>query len=195
MRLDARCVAVEAPPRADGGWDIKAPSSPACGRHIDGEGEMRAYLHGLGTGVRRARIVTATAAIVLGSALTGVVVSAVGPPSPAPQPGKQLWSAVSDKLPATRNGARAAVRPARLDAFTLDRAGLEALLAGAPARGAAEPKAADGGLVVSLPDPKGGFQRFSLGKSDVMAPGLAVKHPEIATFSGVGLDDPDATIH
>ena len=51
------------------------------------------------------------------------------------------------------------------------------------------------GIVVSLPDPKGGFQRFLLGKSNIMAPGLQLKHPEIATFSGRGIDDPKATIH
>ena len=28
-----------------------------------------------------------------------------------------------------------------------------------------------------------------------MAPGLQLKHPEIATFSGRGIDDPKATIH
>ena len=43
----------------------------------------------------------------------------------------------------------------------------------------------------SLPDPKGGFQRFLLGKSNIMAPGLQAKHPDIATFSGRGIDDPN----
>ena len=28
-----------------------------------------------------------------------------------------------------------------------------------------------------------------------MAPGLQLKHPDIATFSGRGIDDPTATIH
>src|SRR5262249_42443597 len=50
------------------------------------------------------------------------------------------------------------------------------------------------GVVVSLPDPKGGFQRFSLSRSNIMAPGLAARHPEIATFYGKGIDDRDATI-
>ena len=79
---------------------------------------MRAYLQVLGLRtVRGSRIVTATAAVVVGAALTGTVVSAVGPVGGGPQPGKHLWSAVSDALPAVRNGTRAEVRPARLDAL------------------------------------------------------------------------------
>ena len=47
-----------------------------------------------------------------------------------------------------------------------------------------------GPVVVSLPAPNGAFQRFELQRSELMAPGLAQEHPEIATFSGGGLDDP-----
>ena len=50
------------------------------------------------------------------------------------------------------------------------------------------------GLVVSLPAPGGGFQRFALELSPVMEPALARRHPTIKTFAGRGLDDPNATI-
>jgi hypothetical protein len=48
--------------------------------------------------------------------------------------------------------------------------------------------------VVSLPGPDGRFQRFALARSAIMSPGLARRHPEIRTYSGVGIDDPAATI-
>ena len=48
-------------------------------------------------------------------------------------------------------------------------------------------------VIVSLPAPNGGFQRFALTHSPVMAPGLAAKHPEIRTYTGSGIDDPTAT--
>ena len=145
--------------------------------------------------VRGRRIATAIAALVLGGALAGMVFSAAGRRQ-ADRAGQGLWSAVSDKLPATHDGAKADVRPTKLDAFKLDKAGLQALLAvGAGGDGHGPESMQKTGVVVSLPDPKGGFQRFLLGKSDIMAPGLAAKHPEIATFSGRGIDDPKATIH
>ena len=49
-------------------------------------------------------------------------------------------------------------------------------------------------LVVSLPAPEGGFQRFAVHESPVMEPGLAARHPEIKTYSGQGVDSPASTI-
>jgi hypothetical protein len=104
------------------------------------------------------------------------------------KPGNEHWHALGTKLPASPSGAKADVQLTAAEAVTLDRDGLASMLAGArPAGGPA--------LVVSLPDPSGSFQRFSVHTSDLMAPGLADKHPEISTYSGVGLDDPTATIH
>src|SRR4051812_17288097 len=64
----------------------------------------------------------------------------------------------------------------------------------APRAGGASPTKRGAGVVLSLPDPDGTFQRFVVHRSRVMAPGLAAKHPEIQTYSGVGIDDPAATI-
>ena len=49
-------------------------------------------------------------------------------------------------------------------------------------------------MIVSLPAPNGHFERFALTKSQIMAPGLARKHPDIATYYGRGIDDPSASI-
>ncbi len=101
---------------------------------------------------------------------------------------KALWTGTSAAL-----GANAKVRPDRARKLTLDRAGLAAALAAAPAEGTKAAKQTP--LVVSLPAPNGSFQRFQLAESSIMAPGLAAKHPDIKTYAGVGIDDPTATIH
>jgi hypothetical protein len=72
----------------------------------------------------------------------------------------------------------------------LDRRALVRTLARAPR----ETVAAARPLVVSLPAPGGGFQRFALVLSPVMQPGLAQRHPGIKTYAGSGIDDPTATI-
>jgi subtilisin-like proprotein convertase family protein len=47
-------------------------------------------------------------------------------------------------------------------------------------------------VVVSLPLPQGGSQRFRVTQVPVMAPGLAAEFPSIKTYQGQGIDDPSA---
>ncbi len=81
------------------------------------------------------------------------------------------------------------VEPAGSRAFALDRAEFVLALARAPRENG--PRAA---VVVTLPAPAGGFERFALEETFLMPPELARLHPEIKTYRGVGLDDPAATI-
>ena len=48
-------------------------------------------------------------------------------------------------------------------------------------------------VVVSLPLPEGGSQRFRVVQVPVMAPALAAKYPDIKTYAAQGIDDPAAT--
>jgi trimeric autotransporter adhesin len=87
---------------------------------------------------------------------------------------------------------RGSHRSKRIRTLTLNHRALAALMAGAPrehGRAARERP-----LVVSLPAPEGGFQRFAVHESPVMEPALAAMHPEIKTYSGQGLDSPASTI-
>ncbi|MDQ2778025.1 MAG: M12 family metallo-peptidase [Pseudomonadota bacterium] len=106
---------------------------------------------------------------------------------------RAYWTDIKGAAPAvSARGAMVAVRPAHFRTSTLDRNGMAALAATAPAEFSAA--ARQNPLVISLPDPAGGFQRFRIVDSPVMQPGLAARHPDIRTYAGRGLDDPSATL-
>ena len=88
--------------------------------------------------------------------------------------------------------ASAAALPRRFHAATLDRAGLAQMLARAPHERAQSAKQSE--VIISLPHPEGGYQRFRVVDSPVMEPELAARHPEIRTYAGRGIDDPSATL-
>ena len=103
------------------------------------------------------------------------VFGAGGPAGAANGGGKGLWQRVEGKPGPARKGAKPAVNPRSFDALRLDRAGIADFLAAAPTERAQTKR--DSGLVISLPDPSGGFQRFAIEKSPVMEPGLAASIP------------------
>lgn len=105
--------------------------------------------------------------------------------------GGVLWRNLGGLPGPARAGAQAAITPQRFQAYRLNRIGMTALLNTAPSENS---RARRNGLIISLPNPCGALERFSVEVSSIMAPGLAAKHPDIRTFRGVGLDDPAATI-
>jgi hypothetical protein len=88
---------------------------------------------------------------------------------------------------AARSPLAAALRQAR--PLTLDATGMQAALATAPleGRGAAP-------ILFAVPLPDGSTGNFRVVESPVMEPGLAAQFPGIKTYSGVGVDDPTASI-
>jgi hypothetical protein len=106
-----------------------------------------------------------------------------------------VWDPIAGTPPATHAGAPADVQPDSFRAFTLDQAALANRLDAAPQTGLrARALTSGNSVVLSLPAPDGGFQRFAVQESPIMAPGLAAQHPEIKTYAGRGIDDPAATI-
>ena len=143
------------------------------------------------------------ALLALGAALPAVAVaqardavstaSAKAAPAAAAHPSRAFWSD-SRGTPAavSAGGARASVKASRVRAVTLDKTSLAGLLQAAPAERSAAARQSP--LVMVLPDPAGGYQRFAVVDSPVMEAGLAARHPEIKTYAGRGIDDPSATL-
>jgi hypothetical protein len=104
---------------------------------------------------------------------------------------KGFWAGAAK--PKRLAGKTVAVRASKYRPIKLNARRLRGVLARAPRERTAAARTHP--LVISLPAPNGAFHRFALQRSAIMAPGLALKHPEIKTYSGRGLTDPTATIH
>jgi hypothetical protein len=111
----------------------------------------------------------------------------------AAHPSKAFWQDLkgTPSLQSQR-GEEAALRLNNFRALTLDRASLAGLLAAAPMERTQAARQAP--LVLSLPDPSGSFQRFTVVETSVMEAGLAAKHPNIKTYAGRGIDDAGASL-
>ncbi|RTL41259.1 MAG: hypothetical protein EKK53_14130 [Burkholderiales bacterium] len=109
------------------------------------------------------------------------------------QASASFWREVSERLtPLSARNAKAVIQPTKFRAAALDKAGITAFAATAPLERSAG--AALAPLVIALPHPEGGFQRFALVESPIMEEGLAAQYPQIKTYAGKGLDDPGATL-
>lgn len=102
-----------------------------------------------------------------------------------------LWRWAEESSIARSNEPRRIV-PRQYRTAELAQDTLAGLLAGAPHE---EQVAVDRSAVeLSLPRPDGGFERFRIVESPIMAPELAAKYPEIRTYLGQGIDDPSASL-
>ena len=84
---------------------------------------------------------------------------------------------------ALADGGERRVEPREFAAYTLDDAGLDALLDDAPRE-----ESGRAGILLSVPSPEGDLVDFRVVESPVMEPGLAAAHPEIATYAGTAVD-------
>jgi hypothetical protein len=91
-----------------------------------------------------------------------------------------------------RSQARIWIRPDRFFSVVLDHDVLRNILDRAP-KESGQPVAASPAEIM-LPMPDGSLARFRIVESPVMAPELAAKFPEIKTYSGRGIDDPQASL-
>jgi reprolysin-like metallo-peptidase family M12B/K319-like protein len=105
--------------------------------------------------------------------------------------GAALWQDVDARALGADDGARM-ITPGRFRTLRLDTGALQALLERAP-RELSDAARAES-VVLALPLPQGGFQRFRIEDSPIMEDALAAEFPELRTFKGQGLDDPTATV-
>lgn len=103
-----------------------------------------------------------------------------------------MWRPLSDVTAVRTSTAQAYIKPNMYTPFGINDGALKKALAGAPMEFTAAARSRP--VVLSLPTPTGGTQRFRIVESPVMEPGLAAKFPGIKTYSGQGIDDPSATV-
>ena len=109
-----------------------------------------------------------------------------------PNPGianDSIWNCIN-QIPPHADG-EAWVQPAYGQRLVLHESALRHALQRVPMEGTHTVK---NQCVLSLPAPSGKFERFEVVETAVMHPDLAAKFPEIRTFSGIGLDDPYASL-
>lgn len=94
--------------------------------------------------------------------------------------------------PAGKLGAARWVQPLQGALFRLNPTVMRARLG--KARQVDPALARNAGTEVVLPMPDGTTARFAVVEAPVMAPELAAKFPEIKTYAGQGIDDPQATV-
>ncbi|MEM7582585.1 MAG: reprolysin-like metallopeptidase, partial [Acidobacteriota bacterium] len=111
-------------------------------------------------------------------------------PTTHAQAGDAMWSDVDDA--GLRITAKRTIVPERYRALSLDKTAMSIALSEAPLETRADARGNE--LILSLPLPEGGFERFRVVESPIMAPELAAKFPEIRTYAGQGIDDPAATV-
>ncbi len=145
-------------------------------------------MHGSTRKVTRGRVAAAILGLVALIAVMAALPSSAAKRTSGSTTVQGVWTLKADSAFSNASG-KTTVLAKDLQAFSLNKANLQSMLAAAPAPNS------DDELVISLPDPTGKFQRFAIRKSQIMAPGLAAKHPDIGTYSGRGLDDVTATIH
>ncbi|MFV2020016.1 M12 family metallo-peptidase [Micromonospora sp. LOL_023] len=148
-----------------------------------------------GTGRSRNRRLIALLVAVMAAALLPAI-GPTGAASAAPDGGTPIagtpWATLDGAPAASRSGRTPDIEAHRLAAYTLDRDAIAAQLDRAPAESARAAQAAP--LVLTVPTPDGTLARFKVANSPVMEDGLAAAHPEIQTYAGTGVDDPNATI-
>src|SRR6516162_9868321 len=121
---------------------------------------------------------------------------------PMAEPTSAIWSDVDEPtMVAARTAALAAagaaaprreIVPLNYRTLQLDRPAMEKLLEQAPPEFSVP--ASVYSLEIDIPMPYGKFSRFRVEESPIMEPGLAKKYPEIKTYVGQGIDDPNASM-
>jgi hypothetical protein len=102
----------------------------------------------------------------------------------------KMWREIDDTVLQQRQLQRP-ITPNHYRTFTLNQTTLKNTLRNAPLEftGAAKNSL----TVLTLPMPDGTFARFSVQESPIMEPELALRHPDIKTYTGQGIDDTTAT--
>ncbi len=95
-----------------------------------------------------------------------------------------LWTKASPSETQTRQKAYRNSMPQEFNLFKLNTNALTNLLANAPDR-----LSGNSNVIIEMPTNNGEIQRFRVYEASVMEPALQVKHPDIRSYVGQGIDD------
>ncbi len=95
-----------------------------------------------------------------------------------------LWTKASPSETQTRQKAYRNSMPQEFNLFKLNTTALTNLLANAPDR-----FSGNSNVIIELPTNNGEIQRFRVYEASVMEPALQVKHPDIRSYVGQGIED------
>jgi hypothetical protein len=101
-----------------------------------------------------------------------------------------LWRVKSERSMESSQAAQARVQ-AKYRSIQMNRQAMTALLSSASLSSSDDANSA--AIVMTIPTPDGAFGRFRVVESPIMEPQLAAQHPEIRTYSAVGIDDPHSS--
>ena len=104
--------------------------------------------------------------------------------------GAKFWEVVEEATIQSQTNERWII-PQVYNTLQLDKSAFETILRQAPLRN----NAAGATLTIAVSMPNGETQQFAVVESSIMAPELAAKFPNIKTYSGKGIDDPQASIY
>lgn len=100
-----------------------------------------------------------------------------------------LWNPVSETALAQSGKLQRTSFPKQYELFGLDLPQLKILLLSAPQR-----HTAPSNVIVAFPDGNGNMQRFRIYEASVMHPQLDAKHPDIRSYVGQGIENPDTMV-
>ncbi len=136
--------------------------------------------------MRRLGKAAVTLALLAGAGTASSVLAEDWPPA-----GPVAWSTIDGVI--TNDGNEGPwVQPTTYQGVIVNLENMRSVLAGAPMEDTEE--ARTNPIIVSLPRPDGSIATFSVVESPVMHPDLAAQFPDVKTYMGQGIDEPEATI-
>ncbi len=99
-----------------------------------------------------------------------------------------LWNKVSEERLTGLDKMDRASMPRKYQLYSINLSALKNQLVSAPL----DTSGQNSNLVLSFPNPDGGFDRYAFYESPMMEKGLADQFPDIKTYSAIGIDDPTA---
>ncbi|MCB0769244.1 MAG: hypothetical protein KDC00_02435 [Flavobacteriales bacterium] len=104
---------------------------------------------------------------------------------------QSTWTEIPQERVSGLSGERR-ITPIKARIIELDVPAMRSRLANAPVGRLTD--LSTGGINIELPTPQGGKAAFRIMEVPVMHPDLQARFPEIRTYTGVGVDDPGATV-